>query len=107
MAQQSTSDSARELWDLLRSYARQETVDPFKLLGRSLAWGLAGAVFVGTGVFLLALAGLRALQTETSAFSGNLSWLPYLIVGAGLALVVALAVFGISRTARSGSNREE
>lgn len=40
------------------------------------------------------LAGLRALQTETgSTFTGNLSWLPYLIV-----IVVAGAIAGYAAT---------
>jgi hypothetical protein len=49
-------------------------------------------------VILLMLAGLRALQTETGdALDGNLSWLPYLIVLAVAAALVAWAVTRISR----------
>ena len=43
------------------------------------------------------LAGLRALQTETATLDGNLSWLPYLIVLAVAAALVAWAVTRISR----------
>ena len=50
------------------------------------------------GVILLMLAGLRALQTETgSTFTGNLSWLPYLIVLVVAAALVGYAVTRISR----------
>lgn len=106
MAQQSTTNTIRELWELLRSYARQETVDPFKALGRSLAWGFAGAILLSVGASFLALAALRALQNETDAFADNLSWLPYLIVAAGLALIAALAAFGISRATRHRAREE-
>jgi hypothetical protein len=78
-------ESVEELWQLVVTYARQETVDPLKQLGRYLAFGLGGAVLLGVGVFFSAMAGLRALQTETgSTFTGSLSWAPYLIVVAGL-----------------------
>ena len=77
---------------------RQETVDPLKGVGRYLGYGAAGALLGGVGVILLMLAGLRALQTETGgALDGNLSWLPYLIVLAVAAALVAWAVTRISR----------
>jgi hypothetical protein len=81
---------ATELWGLTKDYARQETVEPLKGVGRYLGYGAAGALLLGLGVILLMLAGLRALQTETGdALDGNLSWVPYLIV-----LVVASALVG-------------
>jgi hypothetical protein len=44
------------------------------------------------------LSGLRALQTETGdALDGSLSWLPYVIVLAVAALLVAWAVSRISK----------
>ena len=89
----SIAEIATELWELATSYAKQETVDPLKGLGRFLAFGIGGAIFLGIGVLLLLLAGLRALQTETSTtFTGNLSWLPYLIVTAGGLVLIALAL---------------
>lgn len=91
-----TTETLTELKDLLVAYAKQETVTPLKNVGRYLAWGLAGSVLVTTGVVLLALSGLRALQTETgSTFTGNLSWIPYLIVLAGLLVVAAIAAKAI------------
>jgi choline-glycine betaine transporter len=54
---------------------------------------VAGALALGIGVILLMLAGLRALQTETgSTFTGNWSWLPYLIVLVVATLLVVLAI---------------
>lgn len=92
----------QELWQLLVAYARQETIGPLKGIGRYLGYGVGGALLVAIGVILLALAGLRALQTETgSTFTGNLSWIPYLIVLAGLAVVIGVALGAINRKGRA------
>ena len=70
-----------ELRDLIVEYFKQETVVPLKQLGRYVAFGLLGALLLGLGAVLLGVAGLRALQIETgSKFTGNLSWVPYLIM---------------------------
>ena len=72
---------AGELWKLVVGYAKQETLDPIKNLGRFLAFGMAGALVGSLGAVLLLLGGLRLLQTETgSAFDGNLTFVPYLLV---------------------------
>jgi uncharacterized protein involved in cysteine biosynthesis len=71
----------RELKDLVVAYAKQETIDPIKGLGRFVGFGIGGAVLLGTGCFFLAMAILRALQTQTGdAFADWRSFLPYLIV---------------------------
>lgn len=80
-----------EIFDLVKAYARQETLDPLKGAGRWLGLGLAGSVLLVLGSLELILAMLRALQTESgSSFTGNLSWLPYLIT-----VVVTTVVAGI------------
>lgn len=87
---------ASELWELSTAYAKQETIDPLKGLGRFLGFGVAGAILFGLGSVLLLLAGLRALQTETDAtFTGSLTFVPYLIVVAVGALVIGLVVLRI------------
>jgi hypothetical protein len=84
-----------EVWQMIVAYAKQETLEEIKPLGRFLGFGLAGSLFLSIGLISLMLAGLRALQTETgSTFTGNLSWLPYLITLAGAAIA---AVFAASR----------
>jgi hypothetical protein len=97
----SIAEISSELWALTKDYAKQETIDPLKGVGRYLTFGVPGAVLIGFGVVMLMLSALRALQTQTgSTFHGSLSWLPYVIVlvaGAGL---VALAVTRITRTKR-------
>ncbi|MGH9209266.1 MAG: hypothetical protein ACRD2C_01145 [Acidimicrobiales bacterium] len=82
-----------ELWSLTKDYARQETIDPLKGVGRYIAYGFSGAVLGGVGIILLLLSLLRALQDHTgSRFHGNWSWAPYgivLVVGLLLAVVAA------------------
>jgi hypothetical protein len=88
-----------ELWELIVAYFKQETVVPLKQLGRWIAFGILGALLLGAGVLLLAMAGLRAMQDETgSAFTGNLSWIPYMIMF--VALVVGGAITWKARGVR-------
>lgn len=85
---------ATELWELTVAYAKQETVDPLRGLGRYAGYGVGGYVVLGFGALLLLLSLLRALQTETgTTFTGNLSWIPYLIVVVVAALLVAIVIW--------------
>jgi len=87
-----------ELKDLTVTYARQETVDPVRGLGRFVAYGVGGSFVLGVGLCLLGLAALRALQTETDgAFDGFWSWVPYLITAVVLVILAYLAVTRIKR----------
>lgn len=95
---------ATELWELATSYAKQETIDPLKGLGRFLGFGVGGAIALGVGVVLLLLAGLRALQTETgTTFTGSLSWAPYLIAVAIGLVLIALALWRVSKRKGPGA----
>lgn len=86
---------AAELWDLVRAYAKQETIEPIKGLGKYAIFGIAGSVLLSLGLVLLLVGGLRALQTETGdTFDGSWSWAPYLIALAGAGLVIALVMRG-------------
>jgi MFS family permease len=90
-----------ELWALVLRYAKQETLDPLKTLGRYLAAGVAGALALSIGLVLLALALLRALQRETGPhLEGNWSWAPYLIVVAVAAVLLALLARAIGAEKR-------
>lgn len=85
-----------ELKELTVTYAKQETVDPLKGLGRFVGFGVGGSIVLGIGLCLLGLAALRALQTETGdTFEGGWSWAPYLITTAVLGLLAVLAVRAI------------
>jgi hypothetical protein len=91
--------------ELIRAYVQQETVDPLKGAARWMGFGLAGAVSLGFGVFLLMLGLLRLLQTEAaSTFDGNWSWAPYAIT-----LAVAAGIGGIaaSRIRKQTIQRKE
>ncbi len=95
---------AGELWEMGKAYAKQETIDPIKGLGRFLGYGVPGAVLLGIGSVLVLLAGLRALQTETgTTFTGNLSWAPYLIVAAAGAVLIVLAIVRVTKRKGPGA----
>jgi hypothetical protein len=103
-AAKSIPEVAKELWELGTTYAKQETIDPLRGLGRFLAFGMAGSVLLGIGVILLMVSGLRALQTQTGeTFTGNLSWAPYGIVLAGGVVLAALALTRITRRKGPGA----
>lgn len=92
-----TTDTIADLKDLVIAYAKQETVEPLRGLGRYLGYGIGGALLVALGVVFLGMAGLRALQTETgTTFTGNWSFAPYFIVLAGLAIIIALLARAIT-----------
>ncbi|WP_419919426.1 hypothetical protein [Candidatus Poriferisocius sp.] len=93
-----------ELKTLVSGYARQEIVVPLSQLGKTLKLGILGALSIGIGLIFLVIAGLRLLQTEASGvFDGNMGVLPYLVVLAGVVLVLAAAIAIKTRT--SGGDR--
>jgi hypothetical protein len=90
----------RELKELVIAYAKQETLDPLKGLGRYVAFGVAGAALIGIGVMFLAIGALRALQGDHRGphFTGNWSWAPYAIVVLGAFAIAGLTwVVGTKR----------
>lgn len=88
--------SGTDALQLVIEYVKQETLTPLKGLGRFLLFGVAGSVALCVGLVLLLVALLRALQTTTGGtFAGNLSWLPYVIVGAAAILLMGLAVWRV------------
>ncbi len=94
---------AQDLLQLVIGYAKQETLAPVKNLGRFLAFGMAGALLGSLGTVLLLLGGLRLLQTETgSAFDGNLTFIPYLLV-----LVASGAIAAGALKARERGQRRD
>jgi hypothetical protein len=96
----------RELWELVVAYFKQETAVPLQQLARALALGLAGAALLGFGVVFLTLGGLRALQEETgSTFTGNWSWVPYLIMTVALVLGGAI-VWKLGTRRKQGSEQK-
>ena len=94
----------RELKDLVVAYAKQETLEPLKGLGRYVGFGLAGALLMGTGIGFLAMGLLRALQENRGwAVHGNWSWVPYVIDVVILVAIAGLVWFVQSK--RSEKNK--
>jgi hypothetical protein len=88
-----------ELRELVVTYFKQQTLIPLQQLGRYVAFGILGSLLLGFGVLFLAVAGLRALQEETGdTFSGDWSWVPYLIMF--VVLLFGAALVWLARTAR-------
>lgn len=88
-----------ELRDLVVRYIREQTLMPLQQLGRYVGFGVLGSLLLGFGVVFLGMAGLRALQSETGdTFSGDWSWVPYLIMF--VALLFGAALVWLARTAR-------
>ena len=92
---------AQELFQLVVGYAKQETLDPVKNLGRFVGYGLAGALLGSLGAVLLLLGVLRLLQTETGdTFDGNWTFVPYVVVLAVSGAIAAGAIKARSRGQR-------
>ena len=95
-----------ELWQLVASYFKQETLDPLKSLRRFATYGLAGSFLLGVGFLLLALAGLRALELETVPhWTGSWSWLPYLVTMVGSVAVAVLLGWRITADKRKAERQ--
>ena len=96
-ADKSPAETFGELRTMVTDYARQETVEPIKLLGKWIGFGVAGALMVGIGVSYLAFALLRWTQSIDWFQPDTRNWLPYLIAFTGLIVCVALAVLAMTR----------
>ncbi len=97
----SKSDSGQisDVVELVKEYARQETLGPIKGAGRWLGAGAAGAVLLGGGCALLVLSLLRMIQNEFGkSFRGDWTYLlPYLFALIASVLVMAFAAWRISK----------
>jgi hypothetical protein len=89
-----------EVIQLVKDYARQETLGPLRGAGRWLAVGVAGAILIGFGSVLLVLGVLRLFQNEMApTFEGRwMSLLPYVIAFGFSLLVIGLAASRIVKT---------
>jgi len=78
------------LIDLTVTYAKQETIDPLRSLGRRVGLGVLGSALASVGLLFLLVGVLRLVPVELE-LRGLWSWVPYLA-----ALFVAGAVAGFS-----------
>jgi hypothetical protein len=89
-----SGSSFAELVDLVRAYAKQETIGELRGTGRWLAWGAVGGISILLGLLFSLVGVLRLLQSTLFDGSMAMSWAPYFIV---LALTVVLVMFSKSR----------
>jgi len=89
-----SGSSFTELIDLVRAYAKQETIGELRGTGRWLAWGAVGGISILLGLLFVLVGILRLLQSTLFEGSSAMSWAPYFIV---LALTVVLVIFSQSR----------
>lgn len=94
-----------ELKDLTVGYARQETIDPLKNLGRYVGFGVGGSLLLALGLILLGVGLLRLLQTETDGtFDDGWSWAPYLIVTVVVLAFAGLAIMQVRKDGKAGTD---
>lgn len=95
-----------ETVQLLKDYARQETVGPLKGAGRWIGLGLAGAIAIGLGTAFLVLGLIRLVQTEwPGTFDGRwMHLLPYLF---GLVFCLIVAGLAMLRINKQPLNKEK
>lgn len=84
----SLPELGKELLDLTVTYAKQETVDPLRTLGKKVRNGVLGSALASVGLIFLLVGVLRLVQVE-ARLRGAWSFLPYVA-----ALAVAAAVAG-------------
>lgn len=101
MARPNPVEGAQEIQRLLVDYAKQETVEPLKTLGRYLKFGIPGALFMFMGVFFIGLATLRLFQSLDPFEGGSwMSTLPYLITIVVLVAAIGLLYRSMTRATR-------
>ena len=96
--------SIPELIEFIRAYAKQETLDPLRGVGRWIAFGAAGAFLLGLGLVIVLIGVLRLVAEEwPRSATGAWSWVAYLIT---LIVAVALLVLTLMRIKKSTLNKE-
>ena len=97
-----------DLWETILTYAKQQTLDPFRQLGKYIGFGVAGGLFIALGGVFLALGVLRAFQVELGGrrgvvvvghghLAGNLAWVPYGVAGVLCAVAAVILASRIPR----------
>jgi NhaP-type Na+/H+ or K+/H+ antiporter len=90
--------SVGEVIEVVKTYAKQETVEPLKRAGKYVGYGAAGGLLTGLGVSVLLLGLLRFVQSEWSrAAEGRLSWLAYVITLVGAVVLGGLSMWFANR----------
>ena len=94
-------DLVREFIDLSKTYLRQETLEPAKLLGRFAGFAIGGAVLFALGALFVGIAGMRLLR-DALPDSMNWSAVGY-VVAAVIVAIVAAVIMAVTSRHTSGS----
>ena len=85
--------------DLVKEYAKQETLGPLKGAGRWLAFGTVAALLLAIAMLMAVLGVLRLSQDlGGAALDGSWSFVHYLIAGAFNLLLVYIALSRVGQT---------
>lgn len=103
MAKANPIDEAKELQQMLVSYAKQETIEPLKTLRGYLLWGIGGSIFMFLGVMFVGFGTLRLLQSNVDEFEGGSygSLFPYLGALGVLILMIILLFLAFTRAKKA------
>lgn len=98
-ASKSPIPEVQDVIDDAKAYLISQTVAPLRHVGRTLAYGLAGALMCAVGIAMALLGVLRVLQGETGgAFVGAWSFAPYLATAVtGICVCAVVALLGLRR----------
>lgn len=101
------AEHVNELKGLVVGYAKQETVDPLKTLGRYLGFGIGGALAIGVGTVLCLMALLRGLESwgPMEGDRGAWSLIPYAVTAVVAATIIAISVMKITKEDTKGSRK--
>ena len=86
-----------ELYELVVTYAKQQTIDPIRGAGRWLGFGIVGAILMSIGLVIGVLGVLRLIQTTPLGTSNTWSWTSYLIT---ILVCIVIGKFTLSRIKR-------
>ena len=86
-----------ELYELVVTYAKQQTIDPIRGAGRWLGFGIVGAILMSIGLVIGVLGVLRLIQATPLGTSNTWSWTTYLIT---ILVCIVIGKFTLSRIKR-------
>ena len=92
------TEELSDVWRLIVGYTKQELQSPLRGLLEFMRWGVMAMVCFAVGAGFASVAIVRALQTETDAFDGNWSMIPYVASIVGCGIVLGLAVRSVAKT---------